>query len=276
MEHGIAGEEGYFQAVNKSFNSSNASLGYKTNLSDDLTLRLNLASGFRAPNLAELTSNGVHEGTNRYEIGNAELKTEQNVQTDLNLEYKSSHFEFFINGFYNHVDHYIYSSPAGGQIAGNDVYDYIQNNARLYGGEIGIHLHPHPLDWLHFESTFETVTGKKQDGDYLPLIPANNWTNSLRAEFDIKKWLNDGFATLNVSDTFNQNNVSGFETASNGYTLVNLALGGKVKLGKTVFGVNLNGNNLFDKTYIAHLSRLKADGIPNIGRNIILGVNFNI
>jgi hypothetical protein len=31
-------------------------------------MRLNVASGFRAPNLAELTSNGVHEGTNRYEV----------------------------------------------------------------------------------------------------------------------------------------------------------------------------------------------------------------
>jgi iron complex outermembrane receptor protein len=38
------------------------------------------------------------EGTNRYEVGNSDLKTEQNVQTDLNLEY-NSHFEFFANGF---------------------------------------------------------------------------------------------------------------------------------------------------------------------------------
>jgi iron complex outermembrane receptor protein len=55
---GIAGEEGSFEAIDKSYDSFNASLGYKTNLADDLTLRLNVASGFRAPNLAELTSNG--------------------------------------------------------------------------------------------------------------------------------------------------------------------------------------------------------------------------
>ncbi len=274
--HGIIGQEGYFQAINKTFKSYNASLGYKTNLADDLSLRLNVASGFRAPNLAELTSNGVHEGTNRYEVGNNDLKTEQNVQTDLDLECKTSHFEFFANGFYNHINNYIYTSPAGTQLNGFDVFDYIQSNAKLYGGEIGLHFHPHPLDWLHFETSFETVTGKKQNGDYLPLIPANNWNNSIRTEFKIKNWLEDGFATLNVSTTFNQNKVSGFETKSNGYTLLNLGLGGKVKLGKTVFNVNLNGNNLSNKTYIAHLSRLKTDGIPNIGRNIILGLNFNI
>lgn len=277
---GIAGEEGSFEAIDKSYDSFNASLGYKTNLTDDLTLRLNVASGFRAPNLAELTSNGVHEGTNRYEVGNSDLETEQNVQTDLNLEYKTDHFEFFVNGFYNHINNYIYTSPTGAVIDENAVFDYIQNNAKLYGGEVGLHFHPHPLDWLHFETSFETVTGEKQSRsvgrDYLPLIPANNWNNTIRTEFKIKNWLEDGFATLNVSSTFNQKNVSGFETESNGYNLVNLGFGGTVKLGKTAFDVNINGNNLFDKRYIAHLSRLKTDGIPNIGRNIVLGVNFNL
>jgi iron complex outermembrane receptor protein len=275
-ENGIVGEEGYFKAVDKSFDSFNASLGYKRNLAEDLTLRLNLASGFRAPNLAELTSNGVHEGTNRYEVGNSDLKTEQNVQSDINLEYNNSHFEFFVNGFYNHINNYIYTAPTGTQRDNNDVFDYIQNNAKLYGGEIGLHFHPHPLDWLHYETSFETVTGKKQNGDYLPLIPANNWSNTIRTEFRIKNWFEAGYATLNFTSTFNQNNVSGFETESNGYTLVNLGFGGTVKLGETVFDINLNGNNLFDKSYIAHLSRLKNDGIPNIGRNIVLGVNFDL
>ena len=273
---GIAGEEGSFEAINKSYDSFNAALGYKTNIADNLTLRLKMASGFRAPNLAELTSNGVHEGTNRYEVGNGNLKTEQNIQTDLNLEYKNSHFEFFVNGFYNHINNYIYTSATGAIIDSNLVFDYIQDNAKLYGGEIGLHLHPHPLDWLHFETSFETVTGKKQNGDYLPLIPANNWDNTLRTEFNIQNWLEEGFATLNVSSTFNQKNVSGFETKSNGYTLLNLGFGGTMKVGKTVFDVNINGNNLLDKRYIAHLSRLKTDGIPNIGRNIVLGVNFNL
>lgn len=274
--HGEEGEEGYFAPIDQTFDSFNASLGYKTNLAENFTLRLNLASGFRAPNLAELTSNGVHEGTNRYEIGNANLRTEQNVQVDLNLEYDTDHFEFFANGFYNHIDHYIYTMPTGEILEENDVFAYTQDNARLYGGEAGIHFHPHPLDWLHLESSFETVTGKKSNGDYLPLIPANNWNNTLRTEFKIKKWLENGYARLNVSTTFNQKNVSGFETGTKDYTLINAGLGGKLRFGKTAFEVNLSGNNVLDKTYIAHLSRLKTDGIPNIGRNIILGVNFNI
>ncbi len=274
--HGLVGEEGYFEALKRNFNSFNASLGYKTNFAENVTMRLNIASGFRAPNLAELTSNGVHEGSNRYEIGNADLKNEQNVQTDLNLEYKSSHFELFANGFYNHINDYIYISPNGGVIDGNNVYDYVQANARLYGGEAGIHFHPHPLDWLHLYSSFETVIGEKDNGEALPLIPANRWNTTFRGEFNIKNWWTAGFATVNIESVFDQNNYSAFETKTNDYTLVNLSVGGKINIGKTHFNLNLNGNNIFDKRYVSHLSRLKADGIPNMGRNIVLGLNFMI
>ncbi len=275
-EHGIVGNEGYFQSVDKKFQSFNSSLGFKTNLKKDIILRLNFASGFRAPNLAELTSNGVHEGSNRYEIGNVNLQNEQNFQTDLNLEYRNPHFELFLNGFYNHINNYIFIAPNGRKIDGLDGYDYAQENANLYGGEAGVHFHPHPLDWLHITSSFESVTGKKQSGDNLPLIPANKWNNSIKTEFKLTKYLKDSFAVLNVEHTLNQNNSGSFETKSNDYTLLNLGFGGKVTLGKIVFDVNLNANNLLNKTYISHLSRLKNDGIPNIGRNLVLGINFVI
>lgn len=273
---GILGEEGSFEALNKSYTSWNASLGYKTNFNEAFVFRWNLASGFRAPNLAELSSNGVHEGTNRYEIGNANLKTEQNFQTDLNLEYKTEHLEFFVNGFYNHINDFIYINPSGESIDDNVVFNYIQNNANLYGGEIGLHFHPHPLDWLHFETSYETVTGKKQNGEYLPLIPANKWNNTLRVELKDTNWIKESFATMNLATLFNQNKVSYFETRTAGYSLLNIGFGGTIHFGKIKAEVNLNANNITDKKYISHLSRLKSDGILNMGRNIIFGVNFSL
>ncbi|MEY2922059.1 MAG: hypothetical protein RL108_681, partial [Bacteroidota bacterium] len=275
-EHGNPGEEGYFEKMDKKFQSINASLGFKTQLHKELIMRLNLASGFRAPNLAELTSNGVHEGSNRYEIGNSELQNEQNFQTDLNLEYRNSHFELFLNGFYNHITNYIFIAPNGNQINGNDVYDYLQANANLYGGEAGIHFHPHPIDWLHITSSFESVTGKKQNGENLPLIPAMKWNSSIKTEFKSTKWFQEGFAVLNLEHYLNQNNPGLFETNTTDYTLLNLGFGGQISFGKTAFDVNINANNLLDKRYISHLSRLKNDGIPNMGRTIVLGINFSI
>ncbi|RXR24115.1 TonB-dependent receptor [Flavobacterium stagni] len=275
-EHGTPGDEGYFQAIDRSFNSFNASLGYKANIKENVVVRLNVASGFRAPNLAELSSNGVHEGSNRYEIGNANLKNEQNLQTDVNVEYRNPHFELFANGFYNHLNNYIYIAPNGTQIDGYDVFDYVQNNAYLFGGEAGIHFHPHPIDWLHVLATFESVTGKKSNGDYLPLIPANKVTGTFRAELkDGKRW-KESFASVNTEHIFAQNNPGVFETSTRDYTLVNLAFGTKLTLGKSSFDLSLNANNLFDKTYVSHLSRLKVDGIPNMGRTIVLGLNYTL
>ena len=274
-EFGIVGDEGYFEALDKQFESFNFALGYKSKLTEKITARFNLASGFRAPNLSELTSNGVHEGSNRYEIGNSNLENEQNFQADLNLEYNSEHFEIFVNGFYNHVNNYIYIEPTSATIDGNDVYNYVQNNAYLFGGEAGIHFHPHPLDWLHFTSSFENVTAKQENGDYLPLIPANQWKNNLKTNFNISNWFQKNYISAQINHTFNQNNTSDFESQSKDYTLVNIGFGGEINFGKRKVDVYFNANNLFDKNYIAHLSRLKNDGIPNIGRNIVLGLNFD-
>jgi iron complex outermembrane recepter protein len=276
QEHGNEDEEGYSQAINKKFNSFNASLGYKNTSIENLIFRLNVASGFRAPNLAELTSNGVHEGSNRYEIGNSNLKNEQNVQTDVNVEFKSSHFEFFINGFYNHINNYIFIQPTGAFIDSNDVYNYIQENAELFGGEAGIHFHPHPLDWLHITSSFESVTGKKSNSDYLPLIPANKLNSTLKVEFKETKSIKESFSSINVEHFLNQNNTGLFETNTNDYTLLNFAVGSKIELSKVAIEFNFNINNLLNRNYISHLSRLKTDGIPNIGRNFIFGVNLSI
>ena len=145
----------------------------------------------------------------------------------------------------------------------------------MYGGELGFHIHPHPFDWLHFESSFEMVIGK-QDSNFLPLIPANQLNNTLRTEFKIKDWFQNGYSSLKLESIFDQNRVSDFETPTKGYNLLNVGLGGDIKLNKIRFAVNLNLNNIFDTAYISHLSRLKTDGIQNIGRTMVFGLEFNI
>jgi len=265
-----------FEAIDKSYNSFTASFGAKTMLFNTITSRFNVASGFRAPNLAELTSNGVHHGTNRFEVGNNNLVNEKNLQFDLSLDYNSEHFELFANGFYNKLKDYIYLSPTGEVEDGAPVYTYLQENAKLYGGEFGFHLHPHPLDWLHLESSFEMVIGKQDNGNYLPLIPANTLKNTLRTEFSNEKWLPNGYASVSLHSYFKQDNISEFETATPAYNLVNLGVGGDILISKYTFTTSLTVNNLFDKKYINHLSRLKPDNIFNPGRNIVLGINFTI
>jgi iron complex outermembrane receptor protein len=122
-------------------------LGYKTNLADDVTLRLNVASGFRAPNLAELTSNGVHEGTNRYEIGNSNLKQSKCQKTDLKNT-KWIMLSFCQRILQSHQQLHLHS-PTGDNRR-KCRFDYIQDNAKLWRRN-RLHFHPHPLDWLHLK-----------------------------------------------------------------------------------------------------------------------------
>ena len=273
--NGADGEDTFIPALDRDFNSFNVALGYKMLLNKSIIGRLNLASGFRAPNLAELTSNGSHEGTNRYEIGDSNLGNEQNFQTDLSFEYKGKHIELFANGFYNTINDYIFIEPNGELIDGDAVFLYRQQDAHLYGYELGFHLHPHPLDWLHLESSFESVTGKLSSDEYLPLIPANNLTNTLRVEFNNQsKYLNNYYAFVTLQSVFDQKKTNGFETRSDGYNLLNLGFGGSISLGEQQIDLRISGNNMLDKTYISHLSRLKTDGIANIGRNVSLGISL--
>ncbi len=273
---GIIGEMGYFEALNKNFNSTNFALGYKTNWLQKGILRFNVASGFRAPNLAELTSNGIHEGSNRYEKGNANLKNEQNLQLDLNIEYQNSHFECFGNVFWNHINNFITLSPTNEVIELEMVYSYNPTNANLYGGEFGIHFHPHPLDWLHLTSSFESVTGVNDNGDYLSFIPANKFNSNMKIDFNWNKKNNKATMNLSMENYLAQNKVSLNETKSPGFTLLNFGFSSNFSYLSHKINVQFNINNLLNETYISHLSRFKTDGIPNIGRNILLGVQFEI
>ncbi|MEK6154180.1 TonB-dependent receptor [Flavobacteriaceae bacterium 3-367] len=272
---GLPSEEDFIPELDRNFNSFNAAIGYKMGLSKNLVGRLNLATGFRAPNLAELTSNGVHEGTNRFEIGDPDLGNEQNVQVDLALEYSSEHLELSVNGFHNTVSDFIFIEPNGEFVGEDAVFLYRQQDARLYGGEVGLHLHPHPLDWLHVESSFAMVIGELDDDSSLPLIPANSITNTVRVEFNkTNTWLLNSYAFVSLQSVFDQERVSSFETFTDGYNLLDVGLGGNLLLFDQEVSLRLTANNLLDKTYIAHLSRLKTDGIPNIGRNISLGLSI--
>tara|TARA_R110002050_G_scaffold25604_12_gene68285 strand:- start:38126 stop:40381 length:2256 start_codon:yes stop_codon:yes gene_type:complete len=273
--YGISGAEDYIAPLKRNFNSFNGAFGYKNNISEQLTARINVATGFRAPNLAELTSYGTHEGTNRFEIGNSDLKNEQNLQIDLALEFQNEHYEFFLNGFHNSIKDYIYISPSGTLMDETPVFNYLQQDAILYGGEIGFHLHPHPYDWLHIESSYQTVFGELQTSEALPLIPANKLTNTFRVEFNNAKgwWLrSNAFVSLNT--TFKQGKVSTFETVTPGYSLLNAGLGGDIQFLKKSMNITLSANNLLDKKYIAHLSRLKSDEILNMGRSVVVGLNI--
>lgn len=268
-QNGTQEEEAFIEAIHKDFNSVNVALGYRADLTETILGRLNFTTGFRAPNISELTSNGLHSSANRVEIGNLNIKREQNIQADVAVEYANPHVEVYANAFLNRIDDFIFLKPNGKFVEEDPVFVYQQQNATLYGGEFGIHLHPHPLDWLHIESNFDMVIGKLNDGTYIPLLPANRWTNTLRVEWNTPQKRNtQNYAFVTLQSVFDQNNTAAFEDPTAGYSLVTTGVGGEARVLNQKIKYNISANNLFNINYIDHLSRLKPDGIATIGRNI--------
>ena len=267
-QNGSLGDADYKTPLNKTFPSLNFSLGLNQKISKEMTLRANISSGFRAPNTFELLSNGVHEGTFRYEIGNIALKNENAYQADVELSYKNEHYDFFVNPFVNHIKNYIYLLPTGDIAEDLPVYVYKQNNATLFGGESGIHWHPHPLDWLHLESTYSVVYGKNEVGN-LPLIPSQKLISTLRTDFKNKSKSINFNAYLQYIVSFRQNNIAIFETETPTYQLVNMGFNTSLK---NNISFKIGVSNLFDRTYFDHLSRLKYQGVNGMGRNVFVNL----
>ncbi|HEY0433763.1 MAG TPA: TonB-dependent receptor, partial [Chitinophagaceae bacterium] len=253
--------------------SLNGSVGVALNPSPAWTLKANASTGFRSGNLAELSSDGLHEGTLRYEIGDPNLKIEQNVMGEVSIAWHSGSFEATANLFYNRFFNYIYLDPAGTTFLGFEVFRFRQFDASLAGSEDRIAMDFPGLGMMHVESNFSTVRGKLAGGANLPFIPPSRWRQELRYPWHAKT-VDGGYAFVNVTTTYAQERPAEFETPTAGHTLVNAGIGGSVHMTRRTITINISGNNLLNKNYYDHLSRFKDYGIHNIGRNIVVHVHI--
>lgn len=296
------GTEEKFSAFTRHFSNVSGSIGLSVEAAENVSFKANIARGFRAPTLAELASNGTHEGTNRYEYGDQQLKSETSFQLDAGLDLDYEHFSLGVSVFYNSIQDFIFyrklESFAGGdslvQVDGEDIRAFIfnQQNAQLGGLEFSVDIHPHPIHWLHFENNFSFVRGRFTsaiDGsENLPLIPAPRWNSELRADVKKagKKWRNF-YARLEADKTFGQDRFfSGYdtETETPGYLLLNAGVGADFinAKKKTLFSLHFGLLNIGNTAWQSHLSRLKytaenavtgRTGVFNPGRNFSVKLN---
>lgn len=280
-EH-VDNEKLIFSRFNDPFTFSNisGSIGAAFEIAKNLNFKANIGSGFRAPNIAELTANGIHEGTFRHEIGNSKLKQETSLQFDLGLTYQAENITLGLNAYNNIIYNYIYLANLNGETIDfkeNDntstlfVYRYVHTDANLMGGEASVDFHP--IKSLHFENAFVYVKGtNKATNGSLPFMPAAGLNNELRLEPAIKG-LAESYIKVGLTNVFKQNRFDVFETKTKGYTLLDAGLGTSIKTKSGKINLFIIGQNLTNKLYFNHLSRYKTVGIYNPGRNITFGID---
>ena len=296
--------EGLGEAFSRHFNGLTGSIGTVCNINSHLNLRLNLARGFRTPNMSELASNGVHEGSIRYEIGSQQLKAEYSLQADLGLDFTSRYLSAQVALFANRIDNYIFTHRLPEEIEeGYLTYAYTQGDARLLGFEAGLDFHP--IHSVHFSNTFSYVDAQllhqSADTKYLPFTPAPHWSSELKWELSHhshttvnhhhttdaahRSLLNNLYVAAGLDCYLRQTHIhsaDGTETATPAYALVSLSAGTDIQVkGRKVAELYVTADNLLNRAYQSHLNRLKyADenvvtgrrGVYNMGRNITFKV----
>jgi iron complex outermembrane receptor protein len=300
----LEGSQIKYNGFNKYFSNFSASAGASYSATDNFVVKLNAATGFRAPSIPELASNGAHEGTNRYEYGEQRLKSERSFQLDLGTEFNSEHLMLTGNLFYNSIGNFVFYNKLTG-VSGTDslvdvngdlipAFKFNQRNVFLAGAEFVSDLHPHPLDWLHWQNTLSFVRGLFREPVEgvrdLPMIPAMRWLSEIRGEFLKKgKLISNLIVFVELDHTAEQDKAfTAFqtETTTPAYTLLHAGFSGNFMVKKrTLFSLYFNARNITDKSYQSHLSRLKytsmnpvtgRQGVFNMGRNFSIKLNIPV
>ena len=287
LNGGLRYDNRHIDFHSRNFGSVSGSIGAVWNVCQHTNLRLNIARGFRAPNMSELGSDGIHEGTLRYEIGNPDLKPEYSWQADLGLDFSSEYISAQVALFANRIENYIFSERINKVMEeGFRTYQYTQGDARLLGFEAGFDFHP--IHSIHFQNTFSFVDAQQmnssEEAKYLPMTPAPRWTSELKYEITHHghATFNNAYVALGLECNLAQNHyykVDDTETRTPAYTLLSLSAGTDLNIHKKkVAELYVTADNLLDCAYQNHLSRLKycdinnatgRQGVFNMGRNIV-------
>ena len=301
-EHEHEGSEFVRQfAVDQEFTPISLSVGVVYTINESYNVGVSLSRSERAPSASELLSFGPHIGTRTYEIGALfdlseegefvlsqtaiDLETANNI--DLTFRKTQGDVGFVFNAFYNQVDNYYFQEETGlFAESGHDhdhgeeghgeeehsedehsdelpVYLFGSADAILHGFELQVAWQT--TDNLKLDFFADYVKARLKDGGALPR------TSPMRVGSHVAYTLDNIRADLDITHFAKQDDISTFETETDGYTLVDASITYDIPLGDIDLSVYLSGENLTDEEARVHTSFLK-DIAPRPGRNFAFGV----
>lgn len=301
-EHEHEGSEFVRQfAVDQEFTPISLSAGVVYTINESYNVGVSLSRSERAPSASELLSFGPHIGTRTYEIGALfdlseegefvlsqtaiDLETANNI--DLTFRKTQGDVGFVFNAFYNQVDNYYFQEETGlFAESGHDhdhgeeghgeeehsedehsdelpVYLFGSADAVLHGFELQVAWQT--TDNLKLDFFADYVKARLKDGGALPR------TSPMRVGSHVAYTLDNIRADLDITYFAKQDDISTFETETDGYTLVDASITYDIPLGDIDLSVYLSGENLTDEEARVHTSFLK-DIAPRPGRNFAFGV----
>ena len=262
----------------RDFTPFGASTGLAYEFPLGIVARLTGQYAERAPEAEELFSQGLHEATGTFEIGNTNLGIEMAKTIEFGVKKASGAFRFDGSLYATHYDGFITKGLTGVRCGGTidtcgieDELDQLlfeQRDARFYGAEVIAQYDIAPI-WngvVGIEGQYDFVNAEFDNGANVPRIPPHRLGGAL--------YYRDGqwFARAAVLHAFDQDRLAVNETPTDGYTLVSAELSYTTKLDTShgvspEFTVGIKGENLADEEVRIH-SSFKKDEVLQPGASV--------
>jgi iron complex outermembrane receptor protein len=270
---GTQGAYTQFTALSKTYTGFSGSIGATYQLPGHNYVKLNLAKSYRAPAINELTSNELNPGAFAYELGDIDLKPEAGYEVDIAYGNNGKDVNFEVDGFYNYINHFIFSDRLGNKnggdslIDGKPAYKYTANTAVIAGVAAYFNIHPAGAKWMEWDNGFtyiySSLPGGADSTRHVPWTPAPRLTSKLRFKLSDKpaSTLKGAYFEFGLAKYWPQNDIySAFwtELPSYAYTLYNTGIGTSFvnrKTKRVLCSLILNCTNLMNIAYIDHTSR---------------------
>jgi len=295
-----------FPALNQHFGGLSWSLGTTYAFGEHVNLKANLARGYRAPNMAEIASNGLDPGAHIVYIGNRNFEPEFSFQQDIGLNVTFSDLSASLSAFNNNIQHYIFLSQLvddNGEpielVHGNKTFQYLQGSAQLYGMEGTFEFHPQNQKGFAITSNVSMVLGNNTQrefrdagiyGQYLPFIPPVKILTTVQREFKTRAHVVPLIsAKIDIDYSARQGRYLALyntETPTPAYVLTNVGLNIDIAYSAVhALKLQFQVNNLFDVAYQSNMSRLKyfeyysrspnnRYGMYGMGRNLCIRIEI--
>ena len=233
---------------------------------DNLGTGATLMKTFRTPGIEELFSDGPHLAAYSYEIGNAELGSEDGFGTEAFLRYAAERVKLNLTVFRNQIYSYLIPTNTGEKEWGSGaagwlwIYQYRGQEVILDGAEFSIDTEIVPRFQAQVRMSYVKGT-LTTSGSPLEHIPPLNGKVALRY---VTQPLNFHF-TARFSD--DQHRLGEFEEATDGYIVYDVGLQLAFPMWRLQHQMVVAVENIFDTEYRQHLSRIKSV-MPEPGRNV--------
>ena len=250
--------------IDRKFFSYSLSLSTLYSINKTVSLGININKTSRVPTIEELYSEGPHLAAYSYEVGNQNLDSENGIGAEL-FSYLKTEDIFLMLTFFRNDFSYFITPRNTGKINSQTLLPIYQTegvSAIFYGFESYFEIKL--IEYFALSNSFSYTYGNfKETDDPLPQIPPLKNIIQL-------KYLNGNFITgISSEIAAAQNRVDLFETPTAGYAVFNAFIQYSLETGSMIHNISLNGENLLNKEYRNHLSRVKVI-MPEAGINFKL------